>query len=61
MQLQVKKADQVVVWKFEVEDYDVEFTIEYQEYSARYRTNVVHAPTRYNAFINYTCYDFITY
>jgi hypothetical protein len=48
LQLQVKSKDQVLVWKFDVEDYDIEFSVEFHVPSPMY-TEIVHAATRYQA------------
>ncbi|KAF0742892.1 hypothetical protein Ae201684_002286 [Aphanomyces euteiches] len=45
-QLQVTAADQTLVWKFEVEDYDIEFYAEFHTPFPMY-TEIIHAATKY--------------
>ncbi|OQS04700.1 myosin [Thraustotheca clavata] len=46
VQLQVTEAKQVLVWKFEVEDFDIDFTAEFHVPTPMY-TEIFHATTRY--------------
>ncbi|OQR85667.1 hypothetical protein ACHHYP_11579 [Achlya hypogyna] len=49
-QLQVERADQVLVWKFEVDDYDIDFTADFHVPTPMY-TEIFHATTRYQTTI----------